>query len=117
MHVLKNKAPKETTKESVEHFSMNVSKEDLQHCYIIDSGATHHMTGNLTILDNYQQLPEESIYLANNSKINTSGKGTITIDHKNTKLTFSDVLYVPGLGKTIISVDQLIKKSYQFIFD
>ena len=99
------------------NYAMNVTKEKSHHAIIMDSGASHHMTGDLNSLENYKESPEESIYLANNAVIKSKGTGQLRLKYGNIQLTFSSVLFVPELGKTIISVDQLIKKSYQVIFD
>ncbi|KAE8709757.1 Protein farnesyltransferase/geranylgeranyltransferase type-1 subunit alpha [Hibiscus syriacus] len=75
--------------------------------WIIDSGASDHMTGNINILEEYSEssLPA-SIKIADGSLTTVKGSGSVTL---NKNLLLHNVLYVPRLACNLLSVSKLIK--------
>lgn len=90
--------------------------------WFIDSAATCHMTNNksfFTILNNEHN---GKIYLANGKPINTSGIGEGSLkcvkeDGKSTHITIKNVLYVPELDSSLLSVKRLTENGYTVIFE
>ncbi|KAE8666831.1 1-aminocyclopropane-1-carboxylate [Hibiscus syriacus] len=77
--------------------------------WIIDSGASDHMTGNIDLLEEYSEssLPT-SIKIAYGSLTTVKGSGSVTL---NKNLLLHNVLYVPRLACNLLSVSKLIKDS------
>ena len=72
--------------------------------WIIDSGATNHMVGDLHKLQAVRDIPNCPVRLPNGSQSFSTKEGMIKIDEH---LTLDNVLYVPGLTCHLISVSQL----------
>jgi hypothetical protein len=69
--------------------------------WIVDSGATQHMTKHEHLLSNYrQQHNGEKVVIGDNSTIQVAGYGDVIID--TTK--FGDVLHVPSVGPNLLSI-------------
>lgn len=76
------------------------------HCWIVDSGATNHMTFNKSILENFTLFNYPKIVrIANGDNIDILGCVNVQISHN---LILKYVLYVPGLDCNLISVKQLM---------
>lgn len=79
--------------------------------WIIDSGATQHMSSKDVNMRNYEA---KKIYLADNKTLEAKGQGDITMkcmlpNQKPTDITFGRVLHVPDLQKNLISVSSITK--------
>jgi len=85
------------------------------HTWIIDSGASVHITNDLELLINPINHVE-SITFANGDKIQSSHKGKFIGFINNNKLELEDVLYVPDSNKNLISISKLTHLNYKFIF-
>ena len=79
----------------------------------IDSGATHHMTPDKTLLESYgtsKDLPQ-SITVSNGSSIGVDGSGSVellsTAGGAARRVTLKDTLHAPGLDRTLISVQAI----------
>ena len=75
---------------------------------ILDTGASHHMTGNVSLLKNVCSTSPCSIGFADGSKTISTSMGVF---HVSNHITLEDVLYVPSLDCTLISVSKLLKHS------
>ena len=78
------------------------SKYDL----IIDSGASHHMTGDINLLTNLKSINLVAISLPDGGVAWATRYGTLNLGGK---LILHQVLYAPQLSITLISVSQLLK--------
>jgi hypothetical protein len=68
--------------------------------FIIDSGCTSHMIGNLDLLESYELVEDgREVELADGKFLRVEAKGTMG--------PFKEVLYIPGLNQNLISVSQL----------
>lgn len=77
--------------------------------WLLDTGATHHMTYNYDWLHNidYLEKPLE-VYLGDNSIQLAEAYGDVLITLPNKKqITIKKVYYVPGLQKNLLSVSEL----------
>jgi hypothetical protein len=87
-----------------------------QAVWIIDSGATRHMTYLRDVFSDYVQLKTPKIVkTANNGLVYGFGIGNVhvqvfTDDLRVETLILTDVLYVPDLAGNLISVSQLQEK-------
>jgi len=83
--------------------------------WYIDSGASQHMTNSKESMVHYQECASpELVRMGNNYEIKAYGKGNIWFEvnangvHKPAELV--DVLYVPALGKNLLSVSAVTNK-------
>jgi hypothetical protein len=80
----------------------------------IDSGASHHYTGNVDRLTNYSENLSSHKLSGISSQLTTQGCGNLMIqtlyDGQLREVTFTQVYYVPGMQETLISISQLKQK-------
>jgi hypothetical protein len=94
--------------------------------WILDSGATNHVTGNRHLFESGSFQPmaegEHRVKTANSSLVDAKGSGTVSFfvekpGMKPAKRTLENVLYIPECGKNnLLSITQLIKKGAKFEF-
>ncbi|GKF90813.1 hypothetical protein Tco_0274514, partial [Tanacetum coccineum] len=70
--------------------------------WIIDSGCSKHMTGNLQLLRNFVEKFMGIVYFGNDHFAAITGYG----DYVQGNLTICHVYYVEGLGHNLLSVGQ-----------
>ncbi|XP_010463099.1 PREDICTED: uncharacterized protein LOC104743749 [Camelina sativa] len=75
---------------------------------ILDTGASHHMTGTLSLLTDVVPIPPGPVGFADGSKAFAISMGAFPLSH-NVKLT--NVLFVPSLNCTLISVSKILKQT------
>ena len=74
-------------------------------CWIIDSGASDHMTDDKALFISYSPLPTTlTVRIADDSSLPAQGIGSIKI---SAALTLHSVLYVPNLKCNLLSVSKL----------
>ena len=76
--------------------------------WIIDTGASNHVTGNLTCMVNVRKIKNCPVGLPNGKDANATHEGSVIIDGV---LQLNNVLFVPQLNCNLISVTQLIDDS------
>ena len=101
--------------------SVNLKGEQ-KSCWIIDSGATHHMSNNLNWFTKVEDLKVSKwLTLADAStvKVNREGEVELEIPEKTwtTVLKLGEVLYVPELDKNLFSVSHALKEGIDIRFD
>ncbi|XP_075082891.1 uncharacterized protein LOC142166919 [Nicotiana tabacum] len=76
--------------------------------WIIDSGASQHMTHDKTLLNNFKQLPFPiQVTLQNSYKVKVYSLGSVLI---SPELELHNVLYIPSSNNNHLSVNQLYKQ-------
>lgn len=102
-------------------FLFQIRTQSAESQWIIDSGATAHVTNNKRLFESFEET-KSKVTVANNSNENGNGKGTIGInlvnengEHINAKLT--DVLYAPNIHGNLISVKKLMSNGFAVKFD
>ena len=77
-------------------------------CWILDSGASQHMTGNKDILENYEELATPvSITWGDGHVAHGVGRGTAVLLAKSKMpVTLREVLYVPSLAYNLLSISK-----------
>ena len=83
--------------------------------WIIDSGATQHMSSQDVNMRNSKTINDgKKIYLAENKTLEAKGQGDVTIrcilpNEECEGITFGKVLHVSDLQKSLISVPSITK--------
>ena len=93
------------------------SKHDTTLHWIIDSGATNHMAGDLKKLQDVRDISSSPIGVPDGSQVFATKEGMIRIDEH---LTLDNILYASRLTYHLISVSQLYdtsKYNMQFASD
>ena len=82
----------------------NVSGSD----WVLDSGASYHMTPNRNCFSSYVEWEGKSIVMGNGAVCKSKGIGSVQIRmFDGVVRTLTNVRYVPGLRKSLISLGQL----------
>ena len=75
--------------------------------WILDSGATDHMTGTSQLFSSYKPVAGNfKVKIADGSYANVAGKGPIPL---SSNLTLKDVLHVPTLSYNLLSISKFTK--------
>ena len=77
--------------------------------WLLDSGASCHLTGNLNLLSNVHEASSIHLELPNGETTLATKKGLV---HLNSQIVLKDVLYVPQFCCNLISIAQLIDDSF-----
>ncbi|RVW56491.1 Retrovirus-related Pol polyprotein from transposon TNT 1-94 [Vitis vinifera] len=76
--------------------------------WIVDSGASDHMTGDATIFDTYSSCPNNlTVRIADGSLSKVVGTGSVVLSRD---LTLNSVLLVPNLDCNLLSISKLTKE-------
>ena len=75
---------------------------------IIDTGASHHMAGDLALLHNIRDIASSPVTFPNGHSSRATKLGTLYL---NSSCFLLDVLYVPDFTCTLISVSKLLKQT------
>lgn len=99
-------------------FMVSLSKSNK---WIIDSGATSHISNNKQLFSTLDTEKCSSIDVANGNKESVKGKGTIKIAMVNDcgsvhSAAIQDVLYAPDIAGNMISVLKLCRRGYEVLF-
>jgi hypothetical protein len=124
-----NKKKKQTTASTeVEEFSTKFDKEfSLIVClssrtttpdtWYIDSGASRHMTTVREHLTDLTQCGDAEVVLGDDREVKVAGCGTVSFRRESLPpMTLTEVLYVPGLKKNLVSVSTIEEKGYEVLF-
>ena len=78
--------------------------------WILDSGCTFHMTPNKTFFQTYETIDGENVTTGNNTTCKVVGVGSVKMKMSDGMVkTLTDVRYIPGLKKNLISLGTLDK--------
>ncbi|CAI5465814.1 unnamed protein product [Closterium sp. Yama58-4] len=78
--------------------------------WILDTGATQHMTACATLLNNVTtEAPVKRVMFGNRDTLDVTGQGDLRLMVDGGPLTIKNVLVVPGLGANLLSVSQLTR--------
>ncbi|CAO2142784.1 unnamed protein product [Urochloa humidicola] len=81
--------------------------------FILDSGATAHVTGNASLFPSLMPVRQGGkVRAANGHQLDIRGYGAVVMEN----FRVNNVLYVPGLSCNAISLSRLIKLDYSVAF-
>lgn len=111
----------------------NDCTENINYCFMakiddctvdwyIDSAATCHMTNDKNFYEEFNNSDNGGVYLADGSKLKSNGigNGVLKCINKNgssLKIDIKDVLYVPQLDGSLLSVRSLTKRGFTVEFN
>ena len=89
--------------------------------FVVDSGATDHLSNSQLVFTKLQAVNDEFIECANKSKdarIAIKGKGTVKIDLNNGKeLKLNNVIYAEDLSKNLLSLRKFVESGLTVFLD
>lgn len=84
--------------------------------WFIDSGATNHMCSREELFVNLRKT-EKEVYLADERVVKATGIGEVVLEITDErKVRLQDVLLVPDLGSSLISVSKIVRNGFEVIF-
>ncbi|PHT96293.1 hypothetical protein BC332_34781 [Capsicum chinense] len=96
------------------------TRKGIKSMWIVDSGATHHMTPFIDILVDFDETIKGSVVVADERKTSVEGKGNVVLKlaekYGNKNLKLNDVSFVPNLDCNLLSVKQLDKRGFKCVF-
>ncbi|GKV35861.1 hypothetical protein SLEP1_g44067 [Rubroshorea leprosula] len=84
--------------------------------WLIDSGCTHHMTPNESCFKSLNKSFTSKVRLGNGELVEVKGRGVATVDTLTGIKLIYDVLFVPEISYSLISVAQLVENKYSLHF-
>ena len=99
-------------------FVMAMNAQVDTEAWIMDSGASMHLTYRRDWIDAFEEISPVKIYLGDNSVQEATGKGTIHLELVDGAHTghLIDVLYVPGLTKNLFSISKATEQGLKAVF-
>jgi hypothetical protein len=92
------------TTTNIDGKALNISAPVIDNLWIIDSGATDHMTFDSRQISHLRPSSQKSISTANGSEASIVGEGSLSLT-KN--LNLDSVLVVPSLDHNLLSISQI----------
>ncbi|GAU30142.1 hypothetical protein TSUD_360350 [Trifolium subterraneum] len=114
-----NVAQDGSTSEDDVSFMVTITDETAESMvWYFDTGCSNHMTGNKSILTDFNKCLNTRIKLANGNFIAAEGMGNVVIQRRNgKKAVIEKVLYVSGMKCNLMSVGQLLEKGFKAVFE
>ncbi|KAL4362450.1 hypothetical protein GQ457_04G012430 [Hibiscus cannabinus] len=94
-------------------FTSNGNKDK----WLIDSGCTSHMTNDSSIFNKLDSSIKVLVRMGNGAMVKSTGKGTIVVQTKKGTKYINDVLLVPDLNESLLSVAQMVRNGYSLVFE
>ena len=90
--------------------------EDNAHIWLLDSGASNHISGNINLFESIYSIPPVTIQTANGDSFTANQKGMIKLTIRSESLhmivpdlpiTLINLIYVPHLNENLLSVGKM----------
>ncbi|KAH9723668.1 hypothetical protein KPL70_007189 [Citrus sinensis] len=97
-----------------EAITISEGRKRLSDVWLIDSGATWHMTSRREWFHTYEPISGGSVYMGNDHALEIAGIGTIKIKMFDATIrTIGEVRHVNGLKKNLLSLGQMDSHGYK----
>ncbi|VVB04400.1 unnamed protein product [Arabis nemorensis] len=92
--------------------------KNLENGWIVDSGCSHHITGDEKLFSSLQQNDgKEAIITADNSFHQVEKEGSVVIKGDDgSPITLKNVYHVPGVKKNLLSVVNMVDSGNYILF-
>ncbi|KAK1434246.1 hypothetical protein QVD17_11166 [Tagetes erecta] len=92
-------------------YKLNNHEENV---WILDNGASNHMTGNQDWFTHLDQTTVGKVRFGDDSRVEIKGRGTVVLQGKSgQQRILNDVYFIPSLKSNIISLGQLDESGYK----
>lgn len=117
--IQRNTADKQDEKGDSTNFvaAFSATLEGLNNKWLVDSGASMHMTGRRDWMYNVTKPPVNAITVANKEPLSVDSIGCVNLKLARGNIQVKDVLYVPGLAANLLSVSSIVKSGYTITFN
>jgi hypothetical protein len=78
--------------------------------WILDSGATMHLTGNRDLLSDLESIPNKPVVSANGGILQATHIGKAKLEQDDRYININDVYYVPGMTHNLLSISTIAQK-------
>ncbi|KXJ74708.1 hypothetical protein RP20_CCG013114 [Aedes albopictus] len=116
-----NPKAKQATTEHSSAVLFLVGDEHPESRWVVDSGASRHMTNQKSLYTSFVENGTPNVVLANGTTVKSLGSGDCRLSGVSgcggvTEITLTDVLYVPTLNSSLLSVAQLTERGFSVAF-
>ena len=114
-----NKASTRALGQPQDFLFLSISESGTSEEWIIDSGASQHMTHQKELLQNFKLMDPVKVHLADGRTMEAIGKGLIGLSGTDGTAIcrFREVWFIPELGRNLLSVSQLTRTGAKVKFD
>ncbi|KAK9073828.1 hypothetical protein SSX86_006422 [Deinandra increscens subsp. villosa] len=98
--------------ENVSEPKQGARKRAVNNFWVVDSGASRHMTGNISLLSDVKPIQGGNVTFAGDKGGKITGEGKLG----NEKITFDKVQFVQELQHNLLSVSQICDQQYTAAF-
>ncbi len=111
-----NNKEKENANKAKDDDDYSFATKDGDHCkaickWIMDSGATKHMTPHRAAFDTYKVIPTRNVHIGDDNIVEAIGMGSILVEVmvkvQTKKIRIKDVFHVPKLHANLLSVSKI----------
>ena len=108
MEVKQTKGGFRSGSNKIEAYMAVAKSENGENLWFLDTGATHHLTHNKSLLHNYKALPQAlEVRFGDNGTKAAIGKGEVHLSINQTRrMSIPNVHYVLGITKNLLSVSE-----------
>ena len=94
-------------------FSTNKNNKN----WLVDSGCTHHMAHDEELFKELDKTIASKVTIGNGESVDVKVKGVVAVETLSGTKYISNVLFVPGLNRSLLSVGQMLEKHYSLHFE
>eukprot|EP00253_Pinus_taeda_P025810 PITA_25810 len=121
-HDMNNRTSANFTRENISQDNLflacNMAEAKSEDIWLLDSGCSNHMTGNIALFSMLDQSVKSQVTLGTDSQVFVMGKREVNVfTRKGEKKTIADVYYVPRMKCNLLSIGQLVQKRYNVLFE
>ncbi|GKC45934.1 retrovirus-related pol polyprotein from transposon TNT 1-94 [Tanacetum coccineum] len=109
----------EDTDEQVDYLFMAKGEmgEVTKEAWYIESGCSHHMTGDKTKFKELDETVKSIVCLGDDKQLKIEGRGTVSVTPGKQAKHIKDVHFAPNLAHILLSVGQLMESGHSILFD
>ncbi|KAL4363436.1 hypothetical protein GQ457_04G018680 [Hibiscus cannabinus] len=93
------------------------STSSIKDKWLIDSGCTSHMTNDSSIFKKVDSSIKVPVRMGNGAVVKSTRKGTIIVQTKKGTKYINDVLLLPDLNESLLSVAQMVRNGYSLVLE